>query len=88
MGDVVALPGYSIPTPKSEPVKSVVEALKEYLSKAEAGQIRAIGLAIVFHDGFSEKSIETDFTADAGCAWLLDTAIGRLKRRFEDHIDN
>ena len=49
--NVVALPGFAVPTPKGEPVQGVVDLLTEMLELAQAGQLRAVGVAYVIDDG-------------------------------------
>jgi hypothetical protein len=86
--NVVAFPGYSVPTPAGEPVQSVVEILREYLEKAEAGQVVGVGIAIVMRDGTKASEwIDSDFSAGASYAWSLNAAVGRLTRRLEKHLD-
>jgi len=86
MGQVVAFPGYSVPTPKGEPITSVVEILKEYLEKAEAGQIQGVGIAVILGDGtVGAESLETDFSSASGFSWALYAAIGRLHNRINGH---
>lgn len=85
--NVVAMPGYSVPTPYGEPVDSVVEIMREYLARAEAGEIRAVAIATVASDGGKDESIFTDFAAAAGHSWALFAALGRLSRRFNAWLD-
>jgi hypothetical protein len=84
---VVALPGFSVPTPKGQPVASVVDILKEFLALAEAGQLTAIAVAAVMEDGTSSPIIHSDFSAAAGRAWPLYAGLGRLNRRFGAWLD-
>ncbi len=85
---VVALPGYSIPTPHGQPVKSVVEILREYLAKAESGSLRAVLVAGVEQCGVTDsETINGDFAAAAGLGWSLGAAAGNVLRRYEKWID-
>lgn len=81
---VVALSGYSVPTPNGEPVKSVVDILREFAAKAESGELRAVFIAAVEQDG---KQVTGDFAAAAGHSWDLYAAVGRAKRRFDFWLD-
>ena len=49
--NVVALPGYTIPTPRGEPCEAIVDALEQALGQAKAGAIVGLGLALVIDDG-------------------------------------
>lgn len=82
---VVALPGYSVPTAPDEPVKSVVEILREYVAKAESGELRAVFIAAVEQNG---RQVTGDFAAAAGHSWDLYAAIGRQTRRFHAYLDS
>lgn len=85
-GKVVALRGNSVPTPVGEPVRDVVEMLREYLDKAEAGQLRAVMVAGVMVTDSASPMIDSDFTAPTH-AWDLYAGLGRLTRRYEKFLD-
>jgi hypothetical protein len=87
MSKVVALPGYSVPTPHGEPVANIVAIFEEYLEQAKAGIVVGAAVAVVMKRDLSGESIESDFCASAGQAWHLDAAIGRMVRRFAKAID-
>jgi len=82
---VVALPGFAVPTPIGEPVKAVVDIMRDYLDRAESGQLRAVALAGVMVTDTASPNIETDFAAPQH-AWALNAAIGRLTLRFHQSI--
>lgn len=82
---VVALPGFSVPTERGDPVKVVVDIMREYLAKAESGELRGVMIAAVLDQG--TDSIDGDFAAAAGYAWALSVAIGRQTRIFTKWID-
>lgn len=81
---VVALPGYSVPTAPGEPVKSIVDIMRDYLAKAESGELRGVFIASVIDNG---KIASGDFSAAAGQSWNLYAAVGRQKRIFEKWLD-
>lgn len=84
---VVALPGFSVPTGRGEPVKSVVDILRRFLEQAEAGQIQAVAIAgVLVTDPVSSPSTETDFSAPRH-SYVLDASIGRMTRRFHESFD-
>jgi hypothetical protein len=85
--NVVALPGYSVPTPSGEPVAPVVEILREYLAMAESGELRAVALACVCAASEADERIVSDFAIGAGTSWALEAAIGRMRRTFESAMD-
>ena len=80
--NVVALPGYSIPTPKDEPVANVVEIMREYLAMAESGELRAVAVAGVCCQKENER-IESDFAAQSGTSWALAASIVSMHRKFD-----
>ena len=85
--NVIAMPGYSIPTAKGVPVKSVVDILSGYLKMAKAGHVRGVAIACVVQTAPDQVIINNDFAAEAGKAWDLYAGLGRLNRRFDDWID-
>lgn len=85
--NVIAMPGYSVPTPYGTPVTSVVEIMREYLAKAESGELRAIALACVCAASESDVRVDDDFAAGGGHSWALAVSIGKMSRRFYLWLD-
>ena len=86
-GKVVALPGFSLPSPVGEPVPAVVEILREFLAWAECGDLRAIAIAGIRHSVGNTPMAETNWCAVAGSSWDLYAALGRLNRKYEKWLD-
>jgi hypothetical protein len=86
MSNVSVLPGCAPPV-TGEAIPEVVEALEWYLEKARRGEITAIALAAVLPNGTPVPQVSTSFKRAAGTAYALETAINRLKRRFEHYLD-
>ena len=87
MTNVVVLPGHLPPVIDGEPVASIVESLEWYLEEAKRGQIIALAVAAVCPDGTPVPQISTTFQRASGTAAFLETAINKLKRRFETYLD-
>ena len=85
---VVALPGFSIPTPQGEPVQSIVDMLEDYLQKAKAGVVVGAALAVVLKPDAAGEIIDSDFCASANQAWNLNASIGAMVRKYERMMDN
>lgn len=81
------MPGYSVPTPKGEPVASIVEMMREYLAKAESGELVAVSIAAVCAFNGADERIESDFSAAAGFSWPLYAAVGQMNRRLNAWLD-
>jgi len=84
--NVVALPGYSVPTPKGEPVQGVIDILKEMVEQAECGRLRAIGICTVLDDGAPGTTISNQFCGD-GHSWDLEVSARRLLDRIREWSD-
>lgn len=65
------------------PVPAVVDSLRRLLAEAEAGGIRAIGLAIV-RGSPATYSADNEFVRPVGTGWAIEAAARRLSRRLEE----
>jgi hypothetical protein len=83
--NVVALPGYSVPTPYGEPVAAVIETLRDSLVRAESGEIRAVSVSCVVAN--PTETIDGDFAAAASTTWALNAAHQRVGRKIARYID-
>jgi hypothetical protein len=74
---------------KGEPTQDIVDLLKEMLENAESGQICGIAVDYLIDDGtlFPMANSQWAVARGHGLGALLETAISRLKRRFEQAID-
>lgn len=84
---VVALPGYSVPTQRGVPVPAIVEIMREYLAKAESGELVGVSIAAVCAFNGADERVESDFAIAAGFSWTLSAAIARASRRYDAWID-
>jgi hypothetical protein len=80
--NVVALPGYSIPTVK--PVKEIVETLEQALQEAKSGKIIGIGLVKIFKEPLQSR---TSFYAEQGSTPLLISGVAGMMWSLGEHMN-
>jgi len=85
--NVEPFPGCQVPSPYGEPVEAICAMLRDYLRRAEAGEIRAIAIASVIQDGTDATLVLNDFHATAGMGFDLYAALGRLSRKYSAWLD-
>jgi hypothetical protein len=85
--NVVAMPGYAIPTPQGKPVPEMVAMLQELLGLAEAGQLHAVAVSYVIDDNTSVGVNAFDYKWEANKFPFLYNAICRMKRDIERSYD-
>ena len=78
---VVALPGYSIPTPQGEPVPEIVMVLEDLLQRANSGGMRAFAFSWV-EDAPSERMTFDGWRVTVGTSDSLIAATSRLLWRM------
>ena len=87
MSNVVTMPGLNDPAVPGEPVVEVVAVLEHYLERAQRGEVTAVGIATVISDGTPIPYTSTAFKRASGTVYILESAINRLKRTFDDYLD-
>lgn len=84
--NVIALPGFSIPTPKGEPVGEVVEILEELLALAQAGQLVGLTASYVLDDGTECMCIDHRLACRQNSSFALSASLRRLNHYFDEHF--
>lgn len=84
---VVGLLGRPVPIPKGEPVPEIVKMLEWALNEASNGNMTAVGLAYVIHDGTASPMRWAQFFAASGDGCLLENAVMTLFRAVGKWLD-
>lgn len=85
--NVIAMPGYLIPTALGEPVPDVIELLEKTLEEAKAGIVTAVFLALIRHtDAVSAPILDGGFAHRASESSDLWLAITRFERKFLSYL--
>lgn len=87
MGEVTALPGYKIPTPRGSPNEDIVGDLEWALDSARSGQLRACAIIYVFDDGTPYPHTSYRYSASYGEGHWLENALMRFVRAFGKWMD-
>lgn len=82
--NVVALPGYAVPTAMGEADPLIVSITEELLREAKTGRLVGLAVAKICMDG--NETMEWDMGYTQGHGWDLCTATSMLQRQVLDRM--
>jgi hypothetical protein len=87
-GKVVGFLGQLVPVPDGEPVSEIVKMLEWALVEARNGNMRAVAIAYVIHDGTASPMTASQFYAVSGNGRYLENAVMMLVRAVGNWLDS